>query len=54
VPAGLTSADHAFQVIVEGADTDAPICLWARNAGRERHDTSLGCHLPQVDAEEQR
>ena len=50
---GVTSADHDFHLVVGGGDPDGPICLWARNAGRERHDTSLGCHLPELVVEEQ-
>jgi len=50
---GVTSADHDFHLVVGGGDPGGPICLWARNAGRERHDTSLGCHLPELVVEEQ-
>ena len=51
---GATSGDHDFRVIVGDAGPGGPVCLWARNAGRERHDTSLGCHLPELVAVEQR
>jgi len=51
---GVTSEDHDFHLVVGGGGPDGPICLWARNAGRERHNTSLGCHLPELVVEEQR
>ena len=51
---GVTSGDHDFHLVVGGGDPGGPICLWARNAGRERHDTSLGCHLPELLVDQQR
>jgi len=52
--AGVTSGEHGFHVVVGDVASDGPICLWARNAGRERYDTSLGCHLSELVGTEQR
>ena len=54
VVAGVTSSGHDFNVVVDPEDAVGPICIWARNAGRERYDTSLGCHLPELDTAERR
>jgi len=45
---GATTTDHDFHIMVGDHDPGGPICLWARNAGRSRHDASLGCHLPEL------
>jgi len=45
---GATTTDHDFHLMVGDHDPGGPICLWARNAGRARHDASLGCHLPEL------
>jgi hypothetical protein len=50
----VTSSGHDFNVVVDPEDAVGPICIWARNAGRERYDTSLGCHLPELDTAERR
>lgn len=44
VRAGTTDADHRFVAVVEAPMVDQPVCVWVSNAGRRRHDPSLGCH----------
>ena len=41
---GTTGIEHDFAVVLAGPTGSAPICVWVANAGRPRHDTSLGCH----------
>ena len=41
---GTTGIEHDFAVVLASPTGSAPICVWVANAGRPRHDTSLGCH----------
>lgn len=41
---GTTGSGHDFAVVLASPAGVGPICVWGANAGRPRHDTSLGCH----------
>tara|TARA_B100001123_G_scaffold276400_1_gene307460 strand:+ start:356 stop:1360 length:1005 start_codon:yes stop_codon:yes gene_type:complete len=41
---GATGIGHDFAVVLPSPTNTVPICVWVANAGRSRHDTSLGCH----------
>ena len=42
----FTNSQHEFKIEIESTRLIRPLCLWAKNEGKQVHDVSLGCHLP--------
>lgn len=43
---GATGGAHRFSILLPGVQTIRPVCFWVADVGR-RHDSNLGCHLPE-------